>query len=75
MRVLYDPAPRATDEIFSTDDLADLRSRYEVTEWQGDDRAAFYARHLPATEILISQQPMEADRLALAPKLRAIFNV
>ena len=75
MRVLYDPEPRATDEIFSPEELAELRSRYEVAEWQGEDREAFYTRHLPGTEILISQQAMGADRLALAPKLRAIFNV
>jgi phosphoglycerate dehydrogenase-like enzyme len=75
MRVLYDPEPRATDEIFSPEELAQLRSQFEVTEWQGEDRDAFYARHLPDTEILISQQAMGADRLALAPKLRAIFNV
>jgi phosphoglycerate dehydrogenase-like enzyme len=75
MRVLYDPTPRATDEIFSPEELALLRSRYEVTEWQGEEREVFYAKHLPGTEILISQQAMGADRLALAPKLKAIFNV
>ena len=75
MRVLYDPDPRTTDDIFSPDALAAFRSRYEVTEWQGQDRDAFYAEHLPGTEILVSQQAMGADRLALAPKLRAIFNV
>lgn len=74
MRILYDPDPRATDEIFLPADLTSLR-RHDLTEWQGQDRAAFYARHLPDTEILISQQPMGADRLALAPRLRAIFNV
>ncbi len=75
MRVLYDPDPRATDEIFSSKALADFRSRYQVTEWAGEDREAFYAKHLPGTDILISQQEMGADRLALAPGLRAIFNV
>ena len=55
--------------------LADFRSRYQVTEWAGEDREAFYAKHLPGTDILISQQEMGADRLALAPGLRAIFNV
>lgn len=75
MRVLYDPEPRTTCDIFSADDLAAFKSRYQVTEWQGQDRDAFYAQHLPGTEILISQQPMGADRLALAPNLRAIFNV
>lgn len=75
MRVLYDPEPRTTCDIFSADDLAAFKSRYQVTEWQGQDRDAFYAQHLPGTEILISQQPIGADRLALAPNLRAIFNV
>jgi phosphoglycerate dehydrogenase-like enzyme len=75
MRVLYDPEPRSTAEIFSDAELAAFHSRYQVTEWQGDDREAFYERHLPETEILISQQPMGADRLALAPNLRVIFNV
>lgn len=75
MRVLYDPEPRTTGDIFSADDLAAFKSRYQVTEWQGQDRDTFYAQHLPGTEILISQQPMGADRLALAPNLRAIFNV
>lgn len=75
MRVLYDPEPRATDEIFSPGEFAELRARYDVIEWQGQDRAAFYAEFLPATDILISQQPMGADRLSMAPKLRAIFNV
>jgi phosphoglycerate dehydrogenase-like enzyme len=75
MRVLYDPDPRTTDDIFSDAELAAFRAQHQVIEWQGEDREAFYARHLPETEILISQQPMGADRLALSPGLRAIFNV
>lgn len=75
MRVLYDPDPRTTADIFSPEALADFRARYQVTEWQGEDREAFYAAHLPGTEILVSQQPMGADRLAMAPKLKAIINV
>lgn len=75
MRVLYDPDPRTTETIFSPGELAAFQSRYEVVEWRGEDREAFYAEHLPETEILISQQAMDADRLALAHKLRAIFNV
>jgi phosphoglycerate dehydrogenase-like enzyme len=75
MRVLYDPDPRATDEIFSPEELTAFRARYQVTEWAGEDREAFYTKLLPQTDILISQQAMGADRLALAPQLRAIFNV
>lgn len=75
MRVLYDPEPRTTDDIFSPEELALFRAQHQVTEWQGQDREAFYDAHLPETEILISQQPMDADRLAKAPKLKTIFNV
>ena len=75
MRILYDPEPRDTGSIFSPEAFATFRAANEVVEWQGEDRADFYARHLPTTEVLISQQPMEADRLSLAPHLRAIFNV
>jgi phosphoglycerate dehydrogenase-like enzyme len=75
MRVLYDPDPRQTDQIFSPENLALFRSKYQVTEWQGEDRETFYARHLPTTDILISQQPMGRDRLDMAPSLRVIFNV
>ena len=75
MRALYDPTPRETNQIFSPENLALFRSRYQVTEWQGEDRDAFYARHLPTTDILISQQPMGRDRLDMAANLRVIINV
>ncbi|MEO8244551.1 MAG: hydroxyacid dehydrogenase [bacterium] len=75
MRVVYDPEPRSTQEIFSSGALAAFRAAHEVVEWQGEDRDSFYARNLPDCQILISQQPMPAARLALAPDLKAIFNV
>jgi phosphoglycerate dehydrogenase-like enzyme len=75
MRVLYDPDPRSSGEIFSDAALARFHRDHQVIAWQGEDRETFYARHLPQTEALISQQPMGADRLALAPDLRVIFNV
>jgi phosphoglycerate dehydrogenase-like enzyme len=75
MRVLYDPDPRTTDDIFSPDALALFRAQHQVIEWQGQDREAFYDAHLPQTEILISQQPMDAARLAKALNLKTIFNV
>lgn len=75
MRILFDPSPRARDEIFTPQALAAFRAAHEIVEWQGEERSVFYARHLPDTEILISQQAMEQAALASAPKLRAIFNV
>ncbi|MDJ0630196.1 MAG: NAD(P)-dependent oxidoreductase [Rhodobacter sp.] len=75
MKILYDPEPRQTDEIFSTDDLARFRSDYGVVSYEGGDRDAFYNEHLPGAEVLIGQQPMDRARLDLAPDLKAIFNV
>ena len=39
------------------------------------DRDASYVRHLPTTDILISQQQMGRDRLNIATNLRVIFTV
>lgn len=75
MRVLFDPEPRGAEEIFSAEARARLHADYDVVEWQGEDRDSFYARWLPETDLLISQQPLPLERLVLAPKLRAIFNV
>ena len=75
MRIILDPEPRAVSDILSPDGEAALRAAHEVVEWQGEDRDAFYARHLPGAEVLMSQQPMARDRLDLAGNLRAIFNV
>lgn len=75
MRIIYDPEPRSTEEIFSDEALALLISAHDVVSWQGEDRDGFYAQNLPSAEVVISQQAMGADRLTLAPKLRAIFNV
>jgi phosphoglycerate dehydrogenase-like enzyme len=75
MRVILDPAPRSVQDIFSEADEAAFRAAHDVVDWDGSDRDAFYARHLPGCEILMSQQPMGRDRLDIAGNLRAIFNV
>jgi phosphoglycerate dehydrogenase-like enzyme len=75
MRILFDPEPRAAADIFSTEDFKTFTGSYDITTWNGEDREAFYQRHLPDTDVLISQQPMEKSRLDIAPKLRAIVNV
>ena len=75
MRVLFDPEPRGAGEIFSAEALAAFQAEYEVIAWAGEDRDRFYERWLPETDVLVSTQPMPMERLALASKLRAIFNV
>lgn len=75
MRILYDPAPRRSDEIFSAPDLARFLGDHSVIEVPPADRAACYDRHLPEVDVVISQQDMFRDRLDRAPGLRAIVNV
>lgn len=75
MKILYDPDPRTTDDIFSESDHERFFSENEVEVYNGGDRDTFYEKHLPNSEILISQQPMDQARLHRAPNLRAIFNV
>lgn len=75
MRILFDPEPRAAEDIFTAADQEKFRKSYDVVEWQGEHREAFYREHLPEAEVVISQQAMEKTRLDLAPKLRCIINV
>lgn len=75
MRILYDPEPRTTAEIFSAADRDAFFTDYDVVEVKPEARARTYATHLPSAEVVISQQPMDLERLQSAEKLRAIFNV
>jgi len=75
MRILFDPEPRAAQDIFTPADQETFLKSYDVVTWQGEDREAFYRKHLPDAEVVISQQPMEKTRLDRAPKLRCIINV
>lgn len=75
MRILFDPDPRQTSEIFSTRSRHAFFSDHDVIEVTPATRDEAYAAHLPETEVLIGQQPMGRDRLDAAPRLRAIFNV
>lgn len=75
MRILYDPAPRRTEEIFSDADRERFFSEFQVVEVDESDRETAYRNHLPSTDVLISQQPMDKERLDQAPNLRAIINV
>lgn len=75
MKIVYDPAPRTAEEMFSSEDYAAFLHEHNVAVFEGGDRDTFYDRHLADCEILMSQQPMDAERLGKAPKLKAIFNV
>lgn len=75
LKILYDPAPRTTDEIFSASDRERFFNEFDVVEVRHEDRAALYQDQLAQTDILISQQFMDQQRLTQATRLRAIFNV
>jgi phosphoglycerate dehydrogenase-like enzyme len=75
MRILYDPDPRRSAEIFSPQDHQRFLSTYEVIEVPQEGRDEAYDRHLPEVDVVISQQPMGRDRLDRARGLRAIINV
>lgn len=75
MRIIFDPEPRAAQDIFTPADQQRFLSAYDVAVWRGEDRDAFYRKHLPDAEVVISQQAMERPELDMAPKLRAIVNV
>jgi len=75
MRILFDPEPRAVDDIFFPADRETFFSTYDVIAWNGEDRESFYRAHLPTMDVVMSQQPMEKARLDMAPKLRCIINV
>ena len=75
MKILYDPEPRRSNEIFSEADLTRFRAEHDVVAYEGGDRDGFYRQHLPETEVLISQQTLGQDLLDMAPNLKAIFNV
>jgi len=75
MRILYDPDPRTTEEIFSVEDAQRFFGQYDVVTVDASKREQFYERHLPETDVLISQQAMDKTRLDAASNLRAIFNV
>ena len=75
MRILLDPEPRTTDEIFSNSDQATFLDKYDVIEVTASNRRRAYEEYLPIAEILIGQQPMSTTALSKAKNLKAIFNV
>lgn len=75
LKIVYDPAPRNTDEIFSEEDRNRFFERFEVVTVNPENRAHIYKTELPSTDILISQQPINSSMLDAATRLRAIINV
>lgn len=74
--VLVDAWPRSKEMIFTAETEARLRDLADVVEhYDGRMPDAEVEKHLDRVEIIVGQTPMDAARLARAPRLRAIVNV
>jgi phosphoglycerate dehydrogenase-like enzyme len=74
--ILVDAAPRSKDMIFTPETEARLRGVAEIIEhYDGRMPDEVVERHLPRVDIIVGQTPMDAARLARAPRLKAIINV
>lgn len=75
LKVLYDPSPRTTEEIFTNTDKTRFFHDHNVVVVDEKSREDTYQQHLADTDILISQQTMDRERLQSANQLKTIFNV
>ena len=75
MKILYDPRPRTTEEIFSEEDYARFFSDHEIFQIDEDNAEQQYSAWLPEVDIIISQQTLDRSRLESARGVKAIFNV
>lgn len=75
LKILYDPSPRTSDEIFTVAEKKRFFNDYNVVVIDEQNRELEYSQHLADTDIMISQQAMSRDRLEAAVNLKAIFNV
>jgi phosphoglycerate dehydrogenase-like enzyme len=75
--VLLDPHPRRAAMIFAPDQRERLDALAQVIACDGEGAmpSAQVEAALPRVEIVIGQTDLPADRLARAPRLRAVINV
>ena len=59
MKILYDPRPRTTEEIFSEEDNARFFSDHEIFQIDEDNAEQQYSAWLPKIDIIISQQNLD----------------
>ena len=75
MKILYDPRPRTSEEIFSEEDNARFFSDHEIFQIDEDNAEQQYSEWLPEVDVIISQQTLDRSRLESARGVKAIFNV
>jgi phosphoglycerate dehydrogenase-like enzyme len=74
--VLVDPTPRAPWMIFTDEHRARLEARVRLVLCEGGPMPdEMVEAHLSEAEIILGQIPLPAERIARAPRLRAVINV
>jgi phosphoglycerate dehydrogenase-like enzyme len=73
--VLLRPAPQTTARIFNDDALRRLHERFTVIDGEADPSEEAIEACLPHVLAIVGQPDLPAERLARAPRLRAILNV
>jgi phosphoglycerate dehydrogenase-like enzyme len=74
--ILVDPYPRTLDQIFSSTARERLEALGPVTWHDGPPLGAAAVEHLlPELVAVVGQTALPAERLARAPRLRAVLNV
>ncbi len=74
-KIILDPYPRKKEEIFATNLLKNLHSKYSIIEYNGSDRLSFYTKHIEQVSYIIGQPKLDLGIIQKAKKLKAIFNV
>jgi phosphoglycerate dehydrogenase-like enzyme len=74
--VIVDPLPRQRKLVFTDAQWARLNDLAEIVLHEGERMPAeMLDRHLPEAVAIIGQSDMSAERIARAPKLKAIINI
>lgn len=73
--VILQPAPQRSERIFSPSARMELESAFRVIDLEDDHDPAALDDALPEAFAIIGQPDLSAERLARAPKLRALCNV
>ncbi|MFT6304106.1 MAG: phosphoglycerate dehydrogenase-like enzyme [Pseudomonadales bacterium] len=74
-KILLDPSPRASSDIFSKDRYKELTDCFDVYE-RGDQNAVdFYRQHLSEAQFIIGQPALSTQDIDRATHLQGIINV
>ena len=73
--VVLRPQPQTVERIFSADAWDRLHEAFTVTDLSADAGDAALDSALPLAFAIVGQPDLPADRLARAPRLRALLNV